>query len=243
MAADGDPRLLSLDRLAGSRGCPRWSPCAADVAVAARRASGGPAVAPSGQSCELLGRLVLVEVEAPVPGRDRDAGAEAEERRPPRSRSRLHRAEPCAGSSSRRTPRAARPRSRCCRGPARCGVSIAPSASIVSSRPSWTEAKSPAPTTRSASLDLSTRSAQASRSRWRSLKARTLIREPLRAQSSSMRRARASVSSSSSVSVTTLSRPRRAVRASITSSTSTSRPSSAATLPEVAGSQSSSSAS
>ena len=52
------------------------------------------------------------------------------------------------------------------------GVSIAASAAIVSSSPSCTEAKSPAPTTTSASALISTRRAAWSRSRCRSLKAR-----------------------------------------------------------------------
>src|SRR6185312_14584267 len=51
------------------------------------------------------------------------------------------------------------------------GVSIVARAAIVSSRPSWTEAKSPAPITTSASADISTSFAPCSRSRCRSLKA------------------------------------------------------------------------
>src|SRR5215218_7555160 len=51
------------------------------------------------------------------------------------------------------------------------GVAIAASTPIVSSSPSCTEAKSPAPITTSASADISTSRAPCSRSRWRSLKA------------------------------------------------------------------------
>ena len=55
------------------------------------------------------------------------------------------------------------------------GVSIGASAPIVSSSPSWTEAKSPAPITTSASADISTSFAAWSRSRCRSLKASSFM--------------------------------------------------------------------
>src|SRR4051794_9472391 len=62
------------------------------------------------------------------------------------------------------------------------GVSIPDSAPMVSSKPSCTEAKSPAPITTSASADISTNCAPCSRSRCRSLKARIFIPENLAAR-------------------------------------------------------------
>src|SRR3954447_18260272 len=61
------------------------------------------------------------------------------------------------------------------------GVSIPDSAPIVSSSPSCIEAKSPAPTTTSASDDIATSFARCWRSGWRSLKARIFIPENLAA--------------------------------------------------------------
>ena len=220
---------------------PRWSPLAAGVAVAVGRGVEDQQVESLGAILQSLGRLLLVEVEAPVPWGGRDAGAEAEE---------LHLVLPGHAGTVQNHGRELRVGHRAGqrRLPFRCYRGSPPV--LPPSRP---RRRGSPPSRRESRRsrrrrqrgrrrsDRSTRSAQASRSRWRSLKARTFIRES--AQSSSMRRARASVSSSSSVSVTTLSRPRRAVRASITSSTSTSRSNSAATLPEVAGSQSSSRAS
>ena len=125
-----------------------------------------------GAGREHLGRRLVVEVEAPVPGRDRDAGAEAVEldavdRRAARRAGRSRRPSPAAASRSASSVSLLP-------GTRTVGVSIAARASIVSSSPSWIEAKSPAPITTSASADISTSSAAWPRSRCRSLKASSL---------------------------------------------------------------------
>ena len=138
---------------------------------------------------ELLGGLLLVEVEAPVPGRDRDPGAEAEELRAVDLGA-------LAVQDGRGLPALARGAQRVLGlvvardEDRRCGDRL--SASMVSSRPSWTEAKSPAAITTSASEERSTSCAAWPRSRCRSLKASSFTRgslpSPARGVSTATRR-------------------------------------------------------
>ena len=150
---------------------PRCSP-AAEGRRGRAAASARPGRRRSGQSASNLVASSLGEVEAPVPRCHRDAGAEPEEGDARRARS------PRRGGPSPPAIRARASRSASCvsllPGTSSVGVSIAASAAIVCSRPWWTEAKSPAPMTRSASALSSTSFAAWSRSQCRSLNASSL---------------------------------------------------------------------
>ncbi len=190
VAADRQPRPLLLDRPQQRRAA-EFGAVGAGVAVAAWAASGGPARRPRGRRASIAARRLVVEVEAPFPGRDRDAGAEAEELDPVDRR-------PLAVQDRGRAPSRAAAARRASTvsllpGTSTVGVAIAARAAIVSSRPSWTEAKSPAPITTSASADISTSFAPCSRSRCRSLKASSFTLEtyPLRSARRTRRTARA----------------------------------------------------
>ena len=172
MAADGEAGPLLLDRLAAAPGCRSESP-APPVSQCPWGGEWRTRTAPSRAVAEHRRGRLVVEVEAPVPGGDRDPGAEAEEldavdRRAARRAGRWR--PPSSAAASRSASSVS-----LLPGTSTVGVSIAARAPIVSSSPSWTEAKSPAPITTSASADISTSFAAWSRSRCRSLKARILI--------------------------------------------------------------------
>ena len=149
VAANRQRRPDALDRRGEGR-APEVIAGARLVAMAVRRGVEDEHGA-LGAFLERRRRLVVGEVEAPVPGRDRDPGAQAEER-PARDLRAL------AVEDRRRGPRVAASRSASAvsllPGTSTVGASIAASAPIVSSSPSWIEAKSPAPITTSASRSL-----------------------------------------------------------------------------------------
>ena len=167
VAADREARALLLDRLE-QRPAAEVHAGAVGVAVALRRRVQDEDGA-LGAGGEHRGRGLLVEVEAPVPG---VTGTPAP--RPKNCAPAISAPSPCSTVAASQAAAASRRASSVSLlpGTRTVGASIAARAPIVSSRPSWTEAKSPAPITTSASADISTSTAACPRSRCRSLKAR-----------------------------------------------------------------------